>query len=118
GGIDLLDDTPVLDIKPYLPYADSIPVASGGYADAAPPPGPSVIFSPAAQLACQQLSDRRHCELEKLVTSLLRQDPRPAYRGDRQPTCYGMRLWDLNIRFRVTDDQIVVETVEPIDGNG
>jgi tRNA-Thr(GGU) m(6)t(6)A37 methyltransferase TsaA len=76
AGVDVLDGTPVLDIKPYLPYADCIPTATGGFATEVPPSGLAVEFSPAAAAFCAALpvGDPR-----ELITQLLRQDPRPAY---------------------------------------
>lgn len=111
-GIDLLDGTPVLDIKPYLPYVDSIPEARGGYARAAPEPSLGVCFSPAAEDAGRGLEQFRYPGLMGLIRSVLSQDPRPAYRKDDDHGRYGMRLWDLNIRFGVKGDTIVVESID------
>lgn len=111
GGIDLLDGTPVLDIKPYLPYADHIPRARGGYAQEAPPSRRTVVFTPAAASACRTLGQGRHGDLEGLITALLHHDPRPAYRDATRPATFGMALWDLNIRFCISGDRIEVQSV-------
>jgi tRNA (adenine37-N6)-methyltransferase len=110
-GADLLDGTPVLDIKPYLPYADSIPEACSGYAPAAPPCKFNVIFSPEAEAACRSLESSGYPDLKHLIALHLLQDPRPAYQSDRQKS-YGMRLWDVNIRFCFGPATAWVESVQ------
>lgn len=110
GGIDLLDGTPVLDIKPYLPYADCVPAASAGYAPV-PLPQVTVRFSRCAADQCDALDPVRYPELKALISGLLAQDPRPAYKNSEGPQRYGMRLWDLNIRFRISKDNITVESI-------
>lgn len=99
-GVDLLDQTPLLDIKPYLPYTDAVPEAMGGFAPQAPQQCLDVIFCPAAQEVLQGLAEGE--ELKSLIEQLISLDPRPAYkdRGD-QEHLYGMRLDNLNIRWRV-----------------
>lgn len=111
-GVDLLDGTPVLDIKPYLPYADSLPEASCGYAASKPEAVFTVIFSKQALQVCRELEKRRP-GLQDLIERLLALDPRPAYHADRRSQeMYGMRLWDWNVRFRITEGQVVVERIE------
>jgi tRNA (adenine37-N6)-methyltransferase len=112
-GADLLDGTPVLDIKPYLPYADSIADAVAGYAPAAPRQEPPVVYSPEAEMACRLLEASGYPNLEQLITAHLRQDPRPAYRKGEERNGYGMRLWDVNIRFRFEDGTIRVDAIIP-----
>lgn len=100
SGIDLLDGTPVIDIKPYLPYADALPNAIGGFADAEPDAGMSVSFSEAALRFCQEYTD--HPELQLFIQKVLQQDPRPAYKKVKaQAQQYGMSLYDLNIKWTV-----------------
>lgn len=109
-GMDLLNGTPILDIKPYLPYADSIPHAQGGFAHHAPELM-AVDFTPAAEQ--QALAMRgQHPELQTLIVEILGQDPRPAYRADSQADkCYGMSLYDLNIQWRVCNGRCLVEAI-------
>jgi len=116
GGVDLLDGTPVLDIKPYLPYADSIPDATAGYTPAAPKPCLSVRFSARAKAQCNSLDPARYQDLKQLISGLLAQDPRPAYKNSNEPQTYGMRLWELNVRFLVAGGEIIVETIDRITG--
>lgn len=98
-GHDLLDGTPVMDIKPYLPWVDAVPDAQAGYAPAAPARH-AVVFSTAATETLQQRAD--HATLRALIEEVLAQDPRPAYHaakpadGQRQ---YGVRLVDVDVRF-------------------
>jgi tRNA-Thr(GGU) m(6)t(6)A37 methyltransferase TsaA len=113
GGVDLLDGTPVLDLKPYLPYADAIPEATAGYAPEAPTGLKSVVFATPAEEACQSADPVTYPDLKALIAGLLAQDPRPAYKDGDEGRSYGMRLWDLNARFRVVGDQIVVESIVP-----
>lgn len=99
SGVDVLDGTPVLDIKPYLPYADSIPTATGGFATEAPSSDLTVEFSPAATAFCAAWPIG---DLRELITQILRQDPRPAYeRTDHAPQHYGMKLYDCDVRWEM-----------------
>lgn len=111
-GIDLLDGTPVVDIKPYLPYADALPGARGGYADAAPPALLEVVFSDEARAALTCYTDRSD-DLEAFIRAVLAQDPRPAVhvRQDRERD-YAVFLYDLNIRFRIDANCCSVLAIE------
>jgi len=109
-GADLLDGTPVLDIKPYIPYADSQPTARGGFAPAAPELLP-------VSWSTQALSDSRALALSNefclLIDEVLAQDPRPAYRRQRVDEHeYGVLLNNSNIRFRIIDNTVIVTAVE------
>jgi tRNA (adenine37-N6)-methyltransferase len=111
-GVDLLDGTPVLDIKPYLPYADSLPQARNGFAPGPPPKALPVRFSNEAAQTCRWLEAQAYHHLERLIVDLLALDPRPAYAAESEQRAYGMRLWDLNIKFEVRDDHIEVISIE------
>ncbi len=83
SGLDLLDGTPVLDIKPYLPYTDAIPQAAGGFAPAAPPENAlAVTYSPCAEAQRQQLLAAGQEEFLRLIEKVLAADPRPAYQHE------------------------------------
>ena len=100
AGADLMDGTPIYDVKPYLPYADSHPEATGGFANHVQDYALEVDF-PAALLEKVPPSKR-----EALVESL-RQDPRPGYRrGDTRP--FGLAYAGLNVRFTVSDGVLTV----------
>ncbi len=107
-GGDWVNGTPVVDIKPYLPYADAIPQAQGGYATAAPSETLRVTFAAEAEQQLQQLAPH-YPELELLIRQVLAQDPRPAYKRDKpSDQVFGMQLYDLNIQWRVADQQNIV----------
>ena len=113
AGIDLLDGTPVVDIKPYLPYADAIAGASGGFAPQAPAPQVPVTFAARAETALGRLAEP--ADIRALVTEVLVLDPRPAYRSGPEPDrTYGMHLAGLNVRWRVTDQGIRVEEIAAV----
>ncbi len=111
GGIDLVDGTPILDIKPYVPFVESLPAARGGFVDG-PPPRLPVRFSALAQtqldVAAQRLPD-----LPALLVEVLAQDPRPAYADDPLRS-YGVRLHDLDVRWRCDDAGVIVEALIPL----
>lgn len=111
SGIDLVDGTPILDIKPYLPYADALSDAVSTLAE--PPPALlEVRFSAAAQAAIDSLSQPEAGQLQRLIAEVLGRDPRPAYRrGKTDRHCYGFRLHDLNIRFSVREPVLTVSEI-------
>lgn len=103
SGIDLLDGTPVIDIKPYLPYADALPHAAGGFADAAPHTAMTVSFSEEASAYCQQ--QKQHPDLLIFIEKVLKQDPRPSYKKQRDgEQSYGMTLYNYNIKWTVNGE--------------
>ncbi len=114
GGIDLLDGTPVLDIKPYLPYVDAISEAENGYAPSRPEIRWPVYFTSESEQSCRQAELDLHPGLKALIADLLSLDPRPRYRDNKKPQNYGMRLWDLNIKFRFRDGKIEVTSIRTI----
>ncbi|WP_136068499.1 tRNA (N6-threonylcarbamoyladenosine(37)-N6)-methyltransferase TrmO [Modicisalibacter radicis] len=111
-GHDLVDGTPVLDIKPYLPWAESRPDAGAGFAPA-PPTRYRVNFNDAAEGHLARREDG--ASLRRLIEQVLAQDPRPAYRGGHDARRYGVALRDVDVRFRVQHDttrEIAFEVVE------
>lgn len=104
SGADLLDGTPIYDIKPYLPYVDSKPEAIGGFADSNKDYGLEVEF-PKEWLELVPLEKR-----EALI-QVLAQDPRPSYQSDPQ-RIYGMEFAMLEVKFRVEDKRLIVCKVE------
>ena len=108
SGADLMDGTPIYDIKPYLPYADCKPEASGGFA---PQRGEALAVDFPAELLSRVPEDKRDA-----LTGVLAQDPRPHYQSDPQ-RIYGMAFAGLEVRFRVVDGAVyVVEVTEERDG--
>ncbi|PLY03520.1 MAG: tRNA (N6-threonylcarbamoyladenosine(37)-N6)-methyltransferase TrmO [Desulfuromonas sp.] len=114
-GADLIDGTPVLDIKPYLPYGDSIADARGGFAEKAPGEQLVVEFSPEAMIDLQHyqaVSPR----LKMMICETLVLDPRPAYqRNDNSQREYGMLLEAYNVRWQVRENVALVTRILPAE---
>ncbi|WP_318445624.1 tRNA (N6-threonylcarbamoyladenosine(37)-N6)-methyltransferase TrmO [Photobacterium leiognathi] len=112
GGVDLVDGTPVVDIKPYIPYSDSLPQAQGGFASNAPDLMP-VCFS---ETALNQLPSKNKAYYQTVISEVLAQDPRPAYKkGKPDPKQYAVHLFDFNVHFSVTEQQITVNQIEKVN---
>ena len=106
GGADLMDGTPIFDIKPYVPYADCHPEAAGGFTDTAGEYLLQVAF-PEDLLAILP-ADKRQAAI-----SVLSHDPRPSYQ--RNPDrVYGLTFAGYDIRFCVKEDILTVTAVEKI----
>ena len=103
SGVDLLDGTPIYDIKPYLPFADSIPDAVGGYADDFEDYKLEVEFP--EDLLHRLPQDKRQAAIDCLA-----QDPRPAYQEDERR--YSMAFAGYDIRFFVKENRLTVLEVE------
>ena len=98
SGLDLLDGTPVLDIKPYVPYADGVNCATNRMADA-PPALIPVTWLGAALDQAQVHGLRLGEPLVQLIEQCLAQDPRPAYQQPSPERQYGARFWDLDVHW-------------------
>lgn len=110
-GADLLDGTPVIDIKPYVPYVDSIPQARSGFAGAAPEVVLQVVFSPEAEKQLAQEMDR-YPQLRSLISESLAYDPRPAYKAEKELKSQGgVRLLDFDVRFVIEGKQLTVTDI-------
>lgn len=108
SGIDLLDGTPVLDIKPYVPYADSLPMAHNAIAEYAPKLI-AVSWQASALEQAQAHALRLQQPVVELVEQCLAQDPRPAYQQPTPERIYGVQFWDVQVRWRyLTLEQIEV----------
>ncbi len=115
SGVDLLDGTPVLDIKPYLPYADTIASATGGFAQKAPEARFTVEFSAAARIACEQLESGAAPGITLLINQMLALDPRPAYTGESNPDrVYGSRILNVDLKWKVAGGQAVVTEISSV----
>ena len=102
-GADLMDGTPIYDIKPYVPYADSIPEAAGGFTDSTPWKELKVSNPEALQ---EVFGKRSGALLE-----ILRQDPRPQYAADSAKT-YALTYDGHDIRFSVSGGKLEIHSVE------
>lgn len=107
SGVDFLDKTPVLDIKPYVPYSDCLSTASSSYAHGNQPEV-HVVFSAESKAFCSDYQQKNGRNLELLIQEMIKNDPRPAsQKSSRQH--FGMLLWDVNIRWRIEEELFFVE---------
>lgn len=105
SGVDLMDGTPVLDIKPYLTYSESIPDAISGFASIPPDTRLRVRFSRLAESQLGQMEDS--ADLRQLIIKTLELDPRPAY-AEEDGRIYGFHLYDFDLRWQMDGDEVVV----------
>ena len=115
GAVDLVDGTPILDIKPYLAYADSEPDAISGFAQSEPEPLLHVEFTAEAESAVKKHSKNR-LHLQRFIIEVIQQDPRPAYQqGKATDRLYGISLYDLNVKWRIKADTVDVAEIVQIE---
>ncbi len=107
AGGDFLDGTPVLDIKPYIPYADSIPAAHGAFANAAPDAINTVEFSPDAKKVFQTLEKHQ----QQLIKDMLGYNPRPAYQTDDPDRLFGTKVFDLDVKWKHDGKTVTIESI-------
>jgi tRNA (adenine37-N6)-methyltransferase len=117
NGVDLIDGTPILDIKPYIPYADSVPMANAGWAAEEIKKWP-VHFSERAALALKKLTVTENQNTQSLITEVLQLDPRPAYQkrnqppeSIQQPMFYGIAIGNLEVKYSILSGEFKVEDV-------
>ncbi|MEG0344146.1 MAG: tRNA (N6-threonylcarbamoyladenosine(37)-N6)-methyltransferase TrmO [Acinetobacter sp.] len=111
-GSDLLDGTPILDIKPYIQYSDAVVNAESGYAQYEPV-RKAVQWNEQAQLIKQQLLETKKINLQYIdeLEQVLSLDPRPAYQHD-EARIYGMKFGEFNIQFNCHQDAIFIQNIE------
>ncbi len=106
SGADLLNGTPIIDIKPYLPFADCVENATAGYADDKK--------NYRLQVSCEtELLEKLPKEKQAGLLECLADDPRPSYQEDNE-RLYGMRFGDFEIKFKVDFNTLTVISVEKI----
>lgn len=106
GGADLMDGTPIFDIKPYIPYGDCIPQATGGFTDRVGDFLLKVDFP-------QELLKKLPPDKQAAAIGVLSHDPRPSYQN--QPgRVYGLSFGGFDIRFTVEEETLTVLNVEPL----
>nr|WP_275661194.1 tRNA (N6-threonylcarbamoyladenosine(37)-N6)-methyltransferase TrmO [Vibrio mediterranei] len=112
GSVDLVDGTPIVDIKPYIPYSDSIPDAIGGYAESEPE-SIEVAFS---DIALEVLAkDKEVAYKTQVIREVLAQDPRPAYKKSKvDDKEYGVRLFDWNVKFKIIAQLALVTSIDSL----
>lgn len=114
SGMDLLDGTPIIDIKPYIPFSDAIVDACGGIAQEAP----ELINVHFSALASNQIDTHSkqaaYEDLRELILGVLSQDPRPAYKKTKDdPKLYQVALYDFDIFWHLINDEIHVIELKP-----
>ena len=107
SGADLLNDTPIYDIKPYLPYTDAHPDAKGSFAEEHKADGIEVVFP-------EVLLNKLPEDLQERVLEVLRQDPRAAY-NKKPDYVYGMAFSGYDVRFVIENNVLIVKDVVPIN---
>ena len=106
GGADLMDGTPILDVKPYHPLSDCHPDALGGFASAKADYAVEVVFPPELEALVPQ-------EKRAALRGVLALDPRPAYQDD-PARVYGVAFAGQNVRFTVADGVLTVKDIEAL----
>ncbi|EXA66213.1 hypothetical protein J504_1620 [Acinetobacter baumannii 348935] len=111
-GSDLLDGTPIIDIKPYIQYSDAVIDAQSGYAQDEPS-RKSVMWSKDAEQQKKLLLEKGKISEQVLqeLEAVLSLDPRPAYQDDENRV-YGMKFADLNIKFSVNETSVMIVEIE------
>ena len=106
GGADLMDGTPIFDIKPYIPYADCQPEATGGFTDTA---GDFILKVDFPAQLLETLPEEKH----EAIIEVLSHDPRPSYQ--RKPErVYGLTFAGFDIRFQVMEDILTVVEINRV----
>ncbi|TEW54557.1 tRNA (N6-threonylcarbamoyladenosine(37)-N6)-methyltransferase TrmO [Psychromonas sp. RZ22] len=114
SNIDLVDSTPIIDIKPYIPYADALPDAKAGFAQEAPETILTINFSEQANLQLKALTNE-YIELKQFIIEVLQQDPRPAYKKLKPDSkVYAMHLSDFNIKWQCALDTVSVLSIKRV----
>jgi tRNA-Thr(GGU) m(6)t(6)A37 methyltransferase TsaA len=103
GGLDLIDGTPVYDIKPYLPYAEAVPDAHGGYATSEIP-RLEVVVDEAALPVFDGLPERAR----RVILEALALDPRPAVRAEDSDRVFGAPICGVDVRFTVAEGRCAI----------
>ena len=112
-GVDLLTNTPIIDIKPYLPYADSLSQAQAGFAQNKPTASLVVRYTNNAQAKLPEYQSR-HSEIVALIDNILTQDPRPSYKQNKvDEKIYIIHLYDIEISWTVTHSIVEVLDIYP-----
>jgi tRNA-Thr(GGU) m(6)t(6)A37 methyltransferase TsaA len=112
SNIDLVDGTPIIDIKPYIPYADSIPNAKASFAQDAPDLRLFVAFLKPAMDQLATLPSHYQF-LQQFIIEVLQQDPRPAYKKSKvDDAIYAMHLSDFNIKWQCKGKTVEVISIE------
>ena len=114
SGADLLDGTPILDIKPYIPYSDAINEATHEFAETFNLLGQPIFFSSQAQSACEQHLLDTGEKLSVIIEQVLRCDPRPAYHNNATRE-YGITIYQWNVRWTINQQRIDILDISSLN---
>ena len=103
SGADLMDGTPIVDIKPYLPYTDAHPEAIGGFADA--------VRQIKVHVKPSELLNKLPLEKRSALIEVLEQDPRPVYQNDPE-RIYGFTFAEYEVKFKVIGEELEIVSIE------
>lgn len=109
GGADLLDGTPIFDIKPYLPYVDAHPDARGGFTD-------TTKFYTLQVQAEPEVLEQIPADKRDALLGVLRSDPRPSYQNDPE-RLYGLSFGGVEVKFKVDGDVLTVVSTGKLKKN-
>lgn len=113
-GIDLLDQTPIIDIKPYLPYADIVANAHNAIANDKPVQSVQVSWSDEAKCQLAPFANKEP-QLTQWITELIQYDPRPAYKQNDAGGVYAMQLFNMDIQWIMhRADHAVISAIKPL----
>ncbi len=111
SGVDFLDQTQVIDIKPYISYADALPHTKCGFAGNPPKNSMKIEFTETAIQTCNSM-EKKHPNLIDFITSMLKQDPRPAYYSGRSGTqSFGIKVYDFDVKWEADNNKITVTEI-------
>lgn len=103
SGADLLDGTPIYDIKPYIPYTDSHPEATGGFSEE--------VFHKKLEVVFEEGLPELPKEIYEPILKILESDPRPAYQ-DNSDRIYSFEYSNFNVKFKVIGNKLVVTEIK------
>ncbi|MCU7798860.1 MAG: tRNA (N6-threonylcarbamoyladenosine(37)-N6)-methyltransferase TrmO [gamma proteobacterium symbiont of Lucinoma myriamae] len=110
-GADLMDQTPIIDIKPYVPYSDSIPDAKGGFTDHIKEQKLHISFSSEAENDCQK-AEKKYPKIKEFISQLLALDHR-AYYYKKIDKIYSTKVYDFDLKWKINDSEVDVISLKP-----
>lgn len=114
-GGDFLDQTPVLDIKPYIPYADSIDTVKAGYATEKPAVKLKVKFTAEVKSEIEKVA-KKYPKIEDIIIGVLQLDPRPAYQDTKKiKNEFAIKLYEYDLKWKIDGENVIVTSLALLD---
>ncbi len=113
GGLDLVDGTPIYDVKPYLPYAEAVPEASAGFASE-----PLTRLPVTVETSATHDFESLPLRSQAVILEALSLDPRPATQTAETARAFGASLCGCNVRFTLQGGECRIFEIKPADGSG